>query len=160
MVRTSSSRTKTLKESVNTQALHRLRTASIIAAVVGGAAAIHMAPHLIKTPMYTSSLSGELWVKELLAGHGERFHNAMGMGKQVFHALDRELRMYSGFQDTKHVSRHEQLAMFLYMCRSGAVHREVRERFQRSPGTISRCAIVTLFPHLALTSCSEHLSGF
>ncbi|KAF9497305.1 hypothetical protein BDN71DRAFT_1360749, partial [Pleurotus eryngii] len=56
---------------------------AVLAAVVGGAA-LHMAQYLIKTPMYTSALTGEQWTQELLDGHQEHFHNMMGMSKQVF----------------------------------------------------------------------------
>lgn len=136
MVRTNS-RTQTLREAANAQARHRLRTSAVLAAVVGGAA-LHMAQYLIKTPMYTSALTGEQWTKELLDGHWERFHNMMGMNKRVFRKLNQELEKYSGFKGSRYIGQEEQLAMFLYMCRSGAVHREVRERFQHSPGTITR----------------------
>lgn len=83
MVRTTNSRTQTLREAANAQARHCLRTSAVLAAVVGGAA-LHMAQYLIKTPMYTSVLTGEQWMKELLDGHWERFHNMMGMNKRVF----------------------------------------------------------------------------
>ncbi|KAG9218342.1 hypothetical protein CCMSSC00406_0007287 [Pleurotus cornucopiae] len=100
MVHTTNSRTQTLREAANAQARHRLRTSAVLAAVVGGAA-LHMAQYLIKTPMYTSALTGEQWTKELLDGHWERFHNMMGMNKRVFRKLNQELEKYSGFKGSR-----------------------------------------------------------
>jgi len=67
-----------------------------------------------KTPFYTSILSGEQWVKELLNGHDERFYNEMGMHQTVFKDLLVLLKVDGGLSDSRYVTAQEQLATFLY----------------------------------------------
>jgi hypothetical protein len=59
------------------------------------------------------------------------------MSVEVFDNLVQELRDI-GYQNSKHVSLEEQLAIFLYTCVTGMTIRHVGERFQRSNETISR----------------------
>ncbi|KAH9910649.1 uncharacterized protein BXZ73DRAFT_23121, partial [Epithele typhae] len=40
-------------------------------------------------------------------------------------------------EDSKHVTKEEQLAIFLRLARTGLGQREAREQFQRSPETVS-----------------------
>ncbi|GLB38366.1 putative nuclease activity [Lyophyllum shimeji] len=80
----------------------------------------HLAPFLTRTPQHTSILTGEKWLRELLAGHPVRFYNMFGM-------------------NNKYIQKEEQLAIFLRMARSGGSNREMQERFQRSADTISKC---------------------
>jgi hypothetical protein len=74
---------------------------------------------------------------ECLRGHQDRCPTNFGMEMHVFLALLRELQG-SGLQPTKHVSSEEQLAIFLYLCVTGASNRILQERFERSGDTISR----------------------
>ena|SRR5436190_24249952 len=104
--------------------LHRKRK-KLVAALSAAAAAVviaYMTPHMFKTPQNTSVLTGQAWVRELLAGHPRRFHNMLGMSKRVFFKLCIELHVHSGLCNTRHLSLEEQLAMFLYMCRTGGSH--------------------------------------
>jgi hypothetical protein len=76
--------TKALQKSIQDQQRHKLKTAAFLSVVAGhgGAAVmqyIRVSPHLIKTPMYDSKLSGEDWVQELMNGHPGRFHDNFGM---------------------------------------------------------------------------------
>jgi hypothetical protein len=120
-----------------------------------------MTPHLIKTPMYDSKLSGEDWVQELLNGHPGRFHDNLGMSKHVFRKLVHELQMYAGLDDSKHIMKEEQVAIFLRLCRTGGVTRDRQERFQRSPNTISRCvAEYILHCSIASTVLAESSAAF
>jgi hypothetical protein len=122
MGRVTSSKTKSLQASVQAWQRHKMRTAAFVAAVAGGAAVgQYMILHLIKTPMYDSALSGEAWLQELLNGHPVRFHDNVGMSKHVFQKLVHELQMYAGLEDSKHVTKEEQLAIFLCLCQMGAV---------------------------------------
>ena len=58
----SSSKTNALQKSMQDWQRHKLRTAAFLSAVAGGAAVMqYMIPHLIKTPMYDSKLSGDDW---------------------------------------------------------------------------------------------------
>ena len=58
-----------------------MRTALFVATVAGGAAVSqYVTSHLIKTPMYNSTLSGQAWLQELLSGHPVRFHDNRGEG--------------------------------------------------------------------------------
>ena len=88
-------------------------------------------------PMRTSILSGQMWLDELLAGHPERFKEQFGMSKRAFQLLSRELQLHSGLANRRHVTADEQLAIFLYIARTGSSTRVLQERFQRSPSTIS-----------------------
>jgi hypothetical protein len=145
MGRTTASKTKSIRALAQAQQRHKMRTALFVATVVGGAAVSqYVTSHLIKTPMYNSTLSGQAWLQELLSGHPVRFHDNIGMSKHVFRKLVHELQMYAGLEDSKHVTKEEQLAIFLHLCRTGAVTRDVRECFQRGPETISKCVLVVL----------------
>jgi hypothetical protein len=90
-----------------------------------------------RVPYHTSSLSGEGWVLELLAGHPERIRCELGVHHHIFAALISELREM-GHGNSRHVSLEEQLSIFLYGCVTGLPVRHVGERFQRSSDTISR----------------------
>jgi len=91
----------------------------------------------MKEPYHTSILSGYAWIQELLHGHPERIRMELGVRKEVFHALIRELRSM-GHGDTRYVTLEEQLGIFLYMSVTGLSVRHVRERFQCANGTISK----------------------
>src|ERR1700691_2507417 len=101
--------------------------------------------HLIKTPMYDSALSREAWLQELLNGHPVCFHDNIGMSKHVFWKLVHELQMYAGLEDSKHVTKKEQLTIFLRLCRTGAVTCDIQKHFQRGPETISKCVAIISF---------------
>lgn len=88
-------------------------------------------------PYYTSILTGEGWVKELLAGHPKRIRCELGVHHHVFLELIRELRQL-GHDRSKDVSLEEQLAIFLYISVTGITVRHAGERFQRSNETISQ----------------------
>ena len=93
--------------------------------------------YYMKEPYHTSILSGYAWIQELLHGHPERIRTELGVHKEVFHALIRELRSM-GHGDTRYVTLEEQLGIFLYMSVTGLSVRHVGERFQRANGTISK----------------------
>jgi hypothetical protein len=82
-------------------------------------------------PYHTSVLIGEMWVQELLAGHPDRIRTELGMRKHVFLAFCMALRA-AGLADSRYVTQHEQVAIFLYMSVTGLKIRHVGERFQRS----------------------------
>lgn len=108
-------------------------------AVTSAALAVNsIAPSLFPTPMNTSILTGVAWLKELLSGHPVRFYDAIGMPKHVFRKLVRELTLYGGLKNSKHVCAEEQVAIFLHMCKSGKTIRKVWEQFQHSPDTTSK----------------------
>ena len=93
--------------------------------------------YYMKEPYHTSILSGYAWLQELLHGHPERIRTELGVHKEVFHALIRDLQSM-GHGDTRYVTLEEQLAIFLYMSVTGLSIRHVGERFQRANGTISK----------------------
>ena len=93
--------------------------------------------YYMKEPYHTSILSGYAWVQELLDGHPERICTELGVHKEVFHALIRELQSM-GYGDTRYVTLEEQLAIFLYTSVTGLSIRHVGERFQHANGTISK----------------------
>jgi hypothetical protein len=139
MVRTQSSKTSNLRASVEARQRRHLKTAAFISAVAGGVAVLqYMIPHLVKTPMYDSVLTGEQWLRELLSGHPIRFYDNLGVSRHVFRQLVHELQMYAGLQDSRYITKEEQLAIFLRLCRTGGVTRDLQERFQHGPDTISK----------------------
>jgi hypothetical protein len=125
---------------------HMKRAAATVVAYAAAVVTMYFTSYLFKTPQNTSLLTGHQWVHELLAGHPRRFHNMLGMSKAVFLKLLGELRAHTGLIDTRHIACEEQLAAFLRMCRVGASHREMQERFQHSPDTISKYVVkITCF---------------
>ena len=105
--------------------------------VASTAVITHYTPLLYKTPKHTSLATGQSWVDELLNGHGVRMKNNLGMQKHVFVRLLTVLNDRTNLCDSRHVSAEEQLAIFLRLARTGLGQREARERFQRSPETVS-----------------------
>ena len=93
--------------------------------------------YYMKEPYHTSLLSGYAWVQELLTGHPERIRTELGVHKDVFHALVRELQSM-GHGHTRYVTLEEQLAIFLYTSVTGLSIQHFGERFQRANGTISK----------------------
>ena len=119
--------------------LRRRREAtSALVAILGAQTAIkYMTTYLVKEPMYNSMFTGAVWVQELLNGHETRFYDAFGMARPVFLQLCYELHEHCGLQSSKCLGLAEKVAIFLRICRTGCPQREIRERFQHAPGTIS-----------------------
>ena len=92
--------------------------------------------YYVKKPYHTSILSGEGWVQELLNGHPKHIQCELGVTKEVFELLIRQL-LAMGHTPSRYVSLEEQLAIFLYTSVTGLTTRHVGERFQRSNATIS-----------------------
>lgn len=137
MTRIASSTTAARLESYSARLRRTLRSAAVMATLAGGAVTTYIAPHVIKTPMYNSAQTGEDYIQELLQVHPDRIHDTLGVHKHVFRALVRELHEYAGLERTKYLSEEEQVAIFLRLARTGLGQREARERFQRSPETVS-----------------------
>jgi hypothetical protein len=72
----------------------------------------------MKEPYHTSILSGYAWVQELLHGHPEQIRTELGVHKEVFYALIRELQSM-GHGNSKYVTLEEQLAIFLHTSVTG-----------------------------------------
>lgn len=138
MARTTSQKVKATQVSLGTKRKHRRRLLALLVAIAGGVVTNYMAPLLFPTPMNTSVLTGMGWLRELLNGHPTRFYDAFAMPKQVFQKLVAELKLYAGLKSSKYICMEEQVALFLHMCKTGGTVRDMRERFQHSPDTISR----------------------
>ena len=93
--------------------------------------------YYMKEPYHTSLISGYAWVQELLQGHPEHICTELGVHKDVFHALVRELQSM-GHSDMRYVTLEEQLATFLYTAVTGLSICHVGEQFQHANGTISK----------------------
>ena len=124
---------------------NRKRRAARLAILAGAYAVYLVGLSYNKTPRNTSKLSGADWLDELLEGHDTRFYDNMGMNRHVYCWLLEILGKKAGLRDTKHVTLREQLAIFLYFAVTGVSVRKLQERFQRSPDTISRCQIISLW---------------
>ncbi len=97
------------------------------------------------TPMWTSILTGRLWLKELQEGHLGCFYKQFGMSKGIFQKLKADLQQHYGLQDSKYVDSDEQLAIFLYLARTGSSIRMLQEHFQHSGNTVSKCIVIIFF---------------
>jgi hypothetical protein len=84
----------------------------------------------LKQPYHTSIFSGYAWLQELLHGHPEHIHNELGVHKEVFRALIKELWWSLGHGDTRYVTLEEQLEIYLYMSVTGISIHHAGERFQ------------------------------
>jgi hypothetical protein len=138
MVTTTSCKVKALRKALDTQRRCQKKAVALLTAMVGGVVTMQVHSSFCKTLMHASILTGESWVKELLAGHPVRFHRSMGMAKHVFWKLIRELQVYGGLSGMEHVTVHEQLAIFVHIAVTGSSNRQLQERFQRSGDTISK----------------------
>jgi transposase len=117
---------------------------SLLLMMAAAAATRGYASRFNKTAQHTSKLSGRQWVQELLSGHEDRIHNALGMHKGVFIQLVATLGRDAAVHDTRYVSAEEQIAIFLHYTRRGLSNRALQERFQRSADTVSKCINVSL----------------
>ena len=97
----------------------------------------YAAPFYDKENYHTSALTGIAWVEELMEGHPERIRCELGVHLHVFEKLYFILQKL-GYKDSKHVTLHKQLAIFLYTCVTSLTTRHVGERFQRSNSTIAQ----------------------
>ena len=143
MVRTRLDARSSEHRSTSSRLRHHMRSAALFSVLGAHTSVSYSFPHILKEPMHDSMRTGEMYIQELLAGHGDRIRNTLGLHRHVFQALVRELKMYAGLKDTKHVSAEEQLAIFLRLARTGLGQREARECFQRSPETVSLYEICT-----------------
>ena len=137
MARTSSAKHQKLQRQT-LQYQHR-RTAALVAAFGASAVILSSVSSYIKVPRYTSTLTGQAWLDELLKGHPGRFLEQFGLTQELFKKLAKVLQKKSGFGPSKHVSAREKLAIFLYASTTGLTNRKLQERFQRSAETISKC---------------------
>ncbi|KAH9012947.1 hypothetical protein EDB83DRAFT_2233501, partial [Lactarius deliciosus] len=94
-----------------------------------------------KTPKNTSSLSGQDWIDDLLAGHDDCFYNELGVHKHVFRSLMAVLARDTDLHGMWHVSAAEHLCIFLHYAHGSLSNRALQERFQRSGDTITKLSI-------------------
>jgi hypothetical protein len=93
--------------------------------------------------IHASTLSEEDWVQELLTGHPERIRVELGVHRGTFTVLLKAVQEL-GVQSSRHVPVEEQLSIFLYTVVTGLGPTQVGERFQRSPGTITKCVLMNI----------------
>jgi hypothetical protein len=91
-----------------------------------------------KQPYHTSLLTGQHWLIELLTSpNPHRLKEQLGLQRHVYLALVSQLTDLAGLRDSRQVSAHEQVAIFLYTVTGNASIRKVAERFQHSTQTVS-----------------------
>jgi hypothetical protein len=123
---------------------------SLILQIIDNYIVEELAPHYNHTPYHTSALSGEHWVQELLAGHPERIRTELGVYRSTFIVLVKAIQAV-GLHSSRNVSIEEQLSIFLYTVVTGLPCTHIREHFQRSSDTITKCVINDIF-YTSLTS--------
>ena len=89
---------------------------------------------------HTSSLTGDMWVRELINGHHSRIFNECRMSVDNFLRFCGLLRDYGHLVENNYqrVSLEETVAMVLVCLSHRSGHRQLSERFQHSLETINR----------------------
>ena len=83
-----------------------------------------------------SSLSGDIWVKELLSSAGPRYHENLRVDPKCFSILSDTFMRRSFLRRRRVLSIDEQLAMFLLA--HNVTNRVTTNRFNHSGETVSR----------------------
>lgn len=81
---------------------------------------------------------GHVYLEELLGSHPTRIYDVLRMQRGTFLELCDWLEQNTSLQPSRSVSVQEQVAMFLWTVNYSASSRQVIERFQHSPETVSR----------------------
>ena len=85
-----------------------------------------------------SSLSGDIWVKELLSSAGPWCHENLRVDPKCFSILSDTFMRRSFLRRRRVLSIDEQLAMFLHTLAHNVTNRVTANRFNHSGETISR----------------------
>ncbi|ERN12572.1 hypothetical protein AMTR_s00025p00213610 [Amborella trichopoda] len=90
-----------------------------------------------KIPLRNSSLSGYVYMEEVLKGHRERCLQVCRMELNVFQNFCEIFPSRHLLNDTRGVKVEEQLAMFFYIMGKSSSNRSVQYQFQNSGETVS-----------------------
>ncbi|KAG6511476.1 hypothetical protein ZIOFF_029544 [Zingiber officinale] len=107
-----------------------------------------------RMPCRTSSLTGRMYIQEILDGHPQVCFDNFRMSKHVFVNFCRTLKEMNLLQDGKKVTVEEGVAMFLLIIGHNTRHRICADRFQHSLYTCSKWfkrvlrAVCTLSTHI------------
>ena len=77
-------------------------------------------------------------MEELKTGHPDQIHHELGVRLHVFYYLIAKLELQGFTTSQNGVTVDEQLAIFLYTCRTGLSVWHVGEHFQHSNETVAR----------------------
>lgn len=99
---------------------------------------LYYVKYIHKEPCYTSYMTGEKWMHEVLNSHEKRCFNMFRMTQSTFRQLLTDLETKYGLLPSERTSTVEKLGIFLYILSVGASNRQAQERFQHSGETISR----------------------
>ncbi|RWR76423.1 putative nuclease HARBI1 [Cinnamomum micranthum f. kanehirae] len=100
-----------------------------------------------------SSLSGKIWVKELLSSEGPQCHENLRMSPNCFMRLRDTLMQRGLLQHTRIMSVDEQLATLLHILAHNVTNRVMPNRFNHSRATVSQYFHIVLdakckvYPH-------------
>jgi len=98
---------------------------------------VYVDMHLDKNPARTSILFGMSWLLEILRTPGE-FHTQLRMNTEIFLDLLDLLVARYGLKPSMHISTHETLAIFLFVCGGNEPNRRTQNRFKHPGETINR----------------------
>ena len=110
--------------------------------------------YCMKEPYHTSILSGYAWLQELLQGHPECICTELGVHKDVFHALVRELQSM-GHGDTRYMTLEEQLAIFLYTSATGL---SMNDKYSSCVGTACAGQVLHLLDTNPYAEWNEYIN--
>lgn len=93
-----------------------------------------------KIPCRTSSLSGNMYITELLTrNHPRRVQEVMRMSLSTLRQLKNFCISFTNLRSSRGIEFSEKIAMFIDILGHGASHQEVQEHFQHSGSTRSLC---------------------
>jgi hypothetical protein len=108
---------------------------AVLAAAMGVLEAIQS---IDKLPYHTSILRGQQWLIEVVNSPNPfQIKEQLGVRRHVFLSLVNQLSELTMLEDSRSVTIHEQVAIFLYTVVGNISTRRVAERFQHSTQTIS-----------------------
>src|SRR5882724_11506289 len=81
---------------------HRRAILYMVGLVSTAGARFYAESIFFKLPYHNSALTGQMWVNELLSGNPRRIKDQLGMGKQVFRKLVKNLFIMTNASHTQH----------------------------------------------------------
>ena len=115
----------------------------LMACLAGSAVEVYAHHYILKHPYHDSPYCGEIWLRDLMKGHLDRFRGQFGVHKHVFRHLVTELQALS-MANLKHLTLDEHVAIFLYSEVSGLLVQLISECFQHSFSMISMLVLAII----------------
>ncbi len=134
----------THKTTITDHARHQRQLITLLMACLARSAVeVYVHHYILKHPYHDSPYCSEIWLRDLMKGHPDRFHGQFGVHKHVFRHLVTELQAL-GMANSKHLTLDEHVAIFLYSVVSGLLVQLISECFQHSFSMISMLVLAII----------------